>query len=221
MSAHPELADLAADITTHIGYVDVVAQGWGSPLPYSCEQIITEQEAGADPTAWWRESVGKAQERRYRHAAPPQVGAAFVMGWYLQVVATPLAFAAVLRDWLPDASPAALRFDLDDAEFYPVAESLGGEHIRRATHPQLRMAQARKAYEEHAFRFAESYEPGVKMGSKQRYGLVRDTWAAMLDSARTSVLQEPSRLGMRESCCFIFALPGAHTCARCPRNRVR
>ena len=44
MSAHPELADLAADITTHIGYVDVVAQGWGSPLPYSCEQIITEQE---------------------------------------------------------------------------------------------------------------------------------------------------------------------------------
>lgn len=221
MSAHPDLADLAADITTHLGYVDVVPAGWGSPLPHSCDAILADQEAGGDPTAWWREGVAKAQERRYRYAAPPAVGAAFVLGWYLQVVATPLAFAAVIRDWLPDASPESLRFDLDDVELYPVAQSIGGENVMRVPHPQVRLVEARRAYEAHARRFAESYRPGVKMSSKQRYGLVRDTWAALSDSARTSVLHEPSRLGLRESCCFIFALPGANTCARCPRNRTR
>lgn len=219
MTTHPDLAALASDITAHIGYVDVVAEGWGSPLPWSCQQILEAQEAGDDPTAAWRDEVGRAQERRYHCAAPPQVGAAFVFGWYLQVVAVPAAYAAVLRDWIPDVSPAALRFDLDDLERYPVAESLGGDSIKRVTHPQMRLIEARKAYEAHAMRFAESYSPGVKMSSKQRFGLVRDTWAATLDSARTSVLGEPSRLGLRESCCFLFALPGAITCARCPRNR--
>jgi len=219
MNVHPDLAGLAADITTYIGYVDVVPAGWGSPLPYSCEQILTEQESGGDPTAWWRESVGKAQERRYHEAPPPQVGAAFVLGWYLQVVAIPVAFAAVMRDWLPDSSPSALRFDLDDHEFYPMAESIGGENVTRVPHPQLRLIKAREAYEAHAMRFADSYDAGVKMSSKQRYGLVRDTWAASLDAARTSFLGEPSRLELRESCCFIYALPHAITCARCPRNR--
>ncbi|GAB48581.1 (2Fe-2S)-binding protein [Mobilicoccus pelagius] len=221
MGAHPDLDDLAADITTHIGYVDVLAEGLGTALPHSCAQILTAQEAGEDPTASWREDVGRAQERRYRSAAPPTVGAAFVMQWYLQVVAVPAAFAAVLRDWVPDVSPEALRFDLDDVERYPVAESLGGSGIHRVPHPQMRLVEARKAYESHAMRFADSYSPGVKMGSRQRYGLVRDTWAASLDTARTSVLGEPSRLGLRESCCFLFALPGAITCSRCPRQRLR
>ena len=219
MTTHPDLCDLAADITAALGYVDVVAGGWGSPLPYSCAEILTAQEAGEDPTAGWREDVRRVNERRYRGAAPPQVPAAFVMQWYLQVVAVPAAFAAVLRDWIPDVSPEALRFDLDDVERYPVAESLEGAEVRRVPHPQMRLLEARKAYESHARRFAESYSPGVKMGSKQRYGLVRDTWASSLDSARTSVLGEPSRLGLRESCCFLFALPGAITCTRCPRNR--
>ncbi|MDO5628269.1 MAG: (2Fe-2S)-binding protein [Mobilicoccus sp.] len=221
MSSHPDLAALADDITTYVGYVDVVPDGWGTPLPYSCESIVTEQESGGDPTAWWREAVGRAQGRRYTTTAPPQVAAAFVLGWYLQVVAVPLAFAAVLRDWLPDASPAALRFDLDDREFYPVAQSLGGDTVQRVAQPQVRVGAAREAYEAHALRFADSYRPGVKMSSRQRYGLVRDTWAASLDQARTTVRGEPSRLGLRESCCFLFALPGAITCARCPRQRAR
>jgi len=219
MDAHPDLGELAADITAAIGYVDVVAEGWGSPLPYSCAEILTAQEAGEDPTAQWRADVGAAQERRYGTAAPPQVGAAFVMQWYLQVAAVPAAFAAILRDWIPDVSPEALRFDLDDTERYPVAESLGGAQVTRVSHPQMRLVEARKAYESHARRFAESYSPGVKTSSKQRFGLVRDTWEAALDGARTSVRHEPSRLGLRESCCFLYALPGAITCVRCPRNR--
>lgn len=219
--ARPDLAGLAADITAHIGYVDVEIGGWGSALPYSCDEILRAQEAGEDPTADWREAVRRAQERRYGQAAPATVGAAFVLGWYLQVVAIPAAYGAVLGDVIPDVSPASLRFDLDDAERYPIAESFSAEGALTMAHPQMRVVKARERYEAHARRFAESYSPGVRMGSKQRFGMVRDTWDSHLDSARRSVVGGPSRLGLRESCCFLFALPGAIVCERCPRRRVR
>lgn len=218
MAVFADLGALADDISAHHGYLDVLEGGWGTELPYSCADIVAAQEAGEDPTHWWREAVCAAQTDVYGVPGPPSVGAAFVLGWYLQVVAVPLAFAAALRDWLPDASPEAVRFDLADGQWFPVAVSLAPGPTERIPQPQLRFLRAREKYEEHARRFADSYRPGVKMSSRQRYGLVRDTWAEALDGARTQVLHEPSRLTLRESCCFIYALPGALACARCPRN---
>lgn len=217
-----ELDGLAADIATHLGYYRVEAEGGGCPLPYSCTDIILGQEAGGDPTEQWRENVRRAQARRCGEAIPPTVAATFVFGWYLQLAAIPAAFAAVLRTWIPDVAPDALRFDLHADEHYPVSLSLGG-----VPGPELpfdvehRLDFARRAYENHADRFADSYRPGIKMSSRQRRGLVHDTWVALSDSARTTVLGERSRLGPRESCCFLFAVPNAPTCERCPRLRRR
>ncbi|WP_168583256.1 (2Fe-2S)-binding protein [Gephyromycinifex aptenodytis] len=216
-----DIGDLAAQISGYLGYIDVIDEAWGNPLPYSCAELLRSAEQGGDPTASWRAEVGAAQEARYHSPAPPAVGAAFVLGWYLQVVAIPLAYASVLCNWLPDASPEALRFDLDEMEHYPVALSLSPGNVESVPHPQIRLRRAREKYEAHANRFAAAYNPGVKMSSRQRYGLVRDTWSMTLDQARTGVAAAPSMLtGLRESCCFIFALPGAMTCTRCPRNAV-
>lgn len=216
-----DLDDLAAQITAYVGYIDVMEEQRSTPLPYSCAQLLDATERGQDPTARWRSDVTAVQEYRYRVDVPPTVATAFVLGWYLQVVAIPLAYAAVLRPWLPDASPEALRFELDEFEHYPVAVSLRPGDIESVAHPQIRLRRAREKYEEHAMRFATAYSPGVKMSSRQRFGMVRDTWAACLDQARMSVTETPSRLGIRESCCFIYVLPGVQTCRRCPRNVAR
>lgn len=222
MCCMSDVGDLASQITAYLGYVDVIDAQWGNPLPYSCADLLAGAQRGEDPTRSWRALVAAAQESRCHSPVPPAVPAAFVLGWYLQVVAIPLAYAAIVRDWLPDASPDALRFDLDGSDHYPIALSLVERGIETVPHPQVRLRRAREKYEEHGYRFASSYDPGVKMSSRQRYGLVRDTWAMTLDQARTSVTGQPSRLrGFRESCCFIFALPGAQTCHRCPRSARR
>ena len=216
-----ELTFVADQISWRIGYQEAIVDGLGSSLPYSCEEILTAQEAGEDPTAWWREGVRQRQSAAYHSPAPAHVGAAFVMQWYLGVVATPAAFASVFGAWVLDTAPESLRFDLLDPELYPCTVSLRPENVEIVVDETDRLALAQERYMAHAMRFADSYRPGVKMGSRQRYGMVRDCWRMAVDAAMQAIRSEPGSGRLRESCCFIYALPGARACAACPRNAAR
>ncbi|MDE9364955.1 (2Fe-2S)-binding protein [Luteipulveratus sp. YIM 133132] len=82
-----------------------------------------------------------------------------------------------------------------------------------------RRGLAERTYRTHAQEFASTYEPGVKMSSAHRAGSVEDAWQAAWAGASRAVLGWAPPDRWRDSCCFIYALPGAHECARCPRLR--
>ena len=216
-----ELRRLAVEITLRLGYVDVHAVTPGTVLPHRCAQIVAAQIAGEDPTASWRAQVGRNQEQYYGAPAPPQVGAAFVLQWYLGVVAQPLASAAILSSWVLDGSPEALSFDLAEPDLFPVAIGVDVTRAREVVDPAERVQAAHAAYLAHARPFADSYRPPeVRMGSGQRGGLVHDAWTMALETARGWLAPPgagPVRT-RRRGCCMIYALPGARECAGCPRG---
>lgn len=212
----PRDAQLLADeITARLGYLDVIVAASAPPLPWSCGAILQAQDAGEDPTREWRRHVGLAQSRYYGVTAPPSVASAFVFQWYLGVVALPLAYASTCGRWVIDGAADALRFDLSEDQWFPCAVSILPERIDVAGDSSHAREQARRGYLAHARRFAQTYRTEVKMSSRQREGMVIDAWRMAVESASESV---PSR---RQSCCFIFALPGARPCAACPRLTVR
>jgi FhuF 2Fe-2S C-terminal domain len=208
-----ELATVTALITSQVDWLLVQPGDGGDPdLPWSCAAVIGAQAAGADPTAPWRGAVRQSMARQYDAAPPVATPAAFVLQWYLEVPATIAAYTATLGPWLADVSPAALSFDLAPARHYPERIQL------RRVHPldpdvdrDSRLGAARTAYEHHAIAFAEAYDPGPRLGPQQRQGMVRDVWSMSVARAAGSLAPR------RESCCFIYALPGARACAGCPR----
>lgn len=213
-----DLEAIADQITMRLGYLEVLVAGWGATLPWSCAEIVAAQDRGEDPTATWRTTVTANQGALYAASAPPQVGAAFVMQWYLGVVANPVAWAAVLGPYLLDAAPEALRFDLTADSWYPCAVSISPDGARRVDDDAERLELAHAGYLDHATRFVQGYRPGVKTGSRQRQGMIRDAWVMAVESAQEACGTEPVEPTMRQSCCFVYALPGATACARCPRR---
>ena len=213
-----ELGFVADQLTARLGWLNVTVHGHNSPLPWSCADVLNGQESGQDPTFGWRDALTRRTTRHYGQVTPPRVSAAFVLLWYLDLLAYPAAYAAALGPWVLDSSAPALRFDLADPELYPCDVSIAGGDVLTVADRAERESLAQQRYVEHAQRFATSYDAGVKMSSKQRLGAVRDTWAIASRRAAEACLSSAPQPRMRESCCFIFALPGALTCATCPRR---
>ena len=211
--------DLALSlVSSRLGWMDVLPAGHGSALPWSCAAVLDAQDRGEDPTARWRQALAATTARQYRLDPPPAMPAAFVLLWYLDLLANPLAFAAALGPWVLDVSPGNVRFDLQTDQHYPEAASLGTGDLQLVADPAQRQEVARRRYLAHAARFVEGYRPGVKMSSRQRWGAVEDTWVIASRRAAEACLPPPAPAPTRRvSCCFIFTLPGASTCAMCPR----
>ena len=180
----------------------------------SCADVIRAQRAGGDPTSMWRATL----QRNYGPDAPPQVAAMFVLMWYVGVPAYVAATALALTGRSPDVSPDALAFRLHPGQHYPV-------EIALLPGPELAGEAAADAVQDHCAGFAASYQPEVKLSSRQRYGAVHDElWTALKACAGSAYVADAARLlgvdparTVRESCCFIYALPGASECAGCPR----
>lgn len=213
-----ELSALGERVGTSLGFLDVSIGGRDAALPFSCAELIQAQDSGVDATADWRHTVRLSHTEYYGVAAPERVAAAFVLQWYLGVVANPLAGGAVLGEWVLDASPEVIRFDRSDEAGYPDAVALSVGHAYREPDADRRMQAAGERYLDHAHRFVHGYRPPVKMSSRQRTGMVSDVWTMAVEAFR-SALGQPGQPGWRQSCCFIFALPGATECSRCPRRR--
>jgi ferric iron reductase protein FhuF len=79
----------------------------------------------------------------------------------------------------------------------------------------------------HCRAFTDTYEPGVKLSSRQRLGAIEDELRAALrtpeEAPRAAAAAEAFGLELdqpiRTSCCFIYALPGVTACGGCPRIR--
>ena len=84
-----------------------------------------------------------------------------------------------------------------------------------------RLGGARTAYRALGHEIADAYDGGVKMSSQQRSGMVDDLWEMALREARGAAGLGLAPAVERRSCCFIYALPGCHECAGCPRLSAR
>ncbi len=190
-----------------------------SPATVWSADVLAHVRAGADPLAPWRSALQAQLEQRNAATVPPHVPAAFVLQWWCEVAASPMAYAAVLGPWLLVPSGAGLGFELAPAlnpfrvVVHPERASLevDGDAGRR-------LERARTAYLALVSEVVTAYAPDVRMGSRQRWGVVDDMWDTAVRLARgaagESVGTEPTRV----SCCFIYALPGMRECAACPRS---
>jgi hypothetical protein len=135
----------------------------------------------------------------------------FVLSFACDVLATPGAYAAALGPWVLDLSPAQVSFALADPWTHPREVRLRRGSFRVEQDPAIRRELARAAYDAVAVPFADGYAPGARMSSHQRRGIVADAWD--LAWARAT----GAGTVRRQACCLIYALPGCHECAGCPR----
>jgi hypothetical protein len=184
-----------------------------------CADVVAHVRAGADPLAPWRDALRAQLEQRHASAVAPHIPAAFVLQWWCEVVATPLAYAAELGPWLLASEPRGLGFELA-AGLYPHRLVVDPERTTLVTDHDTarRRGRARAAYGELVAEVVAAFAPEVKMSSRQRWGVVDDMWSTAARLARGAAGEAVGSEPRRVSCCFIFALPGMRECAACPRG---
>ena len=184
-----------------------------------CDDVAAHVRAGTDPLAPWRDALRGQLEQRHATPVPPHIPAAFVLQWWCEVVATPLAYAAELGPWLLAPAPRGLGFELAPG-LYPHRIVVDAGRTRLGTDHETarRRARARAAYGDLVSEVVAAFAPEVKMSSRQRWGIVDDMWSTAARLARGAAGEAVGTEPRRVSCCFIFALPGMRECAACPRG---
>lgn len=175
----------------------------GAPLPL---------DLGVDARSWQHDLV-VLQSRWYSTDAPPQVAAAFVLQWLLQVPAHTAAYAATSGPW---------RARLDGLTF-----RLGAALVPDRVRPtgfvpddgslDERLGRAEADFRAVATPLAEDYPAVARIGPHARAAFVDDMWAAARREAESSAGLFRPGVPSRASCCLIYALPGCVECAGCPR----
>ena len=163
----------------------------------------------------WQRGLTALQGRWYDVVAPPQVAAAFVLQWLLQVPAHTAAHAAAAGPWR--AVLDGLSFDLGPS-LVPERVRVPGLVADDGDLPD-RLDRAEADYRLVAEPLAEAYPAQARLGPHARGAFVDDMWhAARREAESAAGLLRPG-VGPRESCCLIYALPGCVECAGCPRSR--
>ena len=184
-----------------------------------CGDVLAHVRAGADPLQPWRAALLAQMERRHGVPVPPHVPAAFVLQWWCEVAATPIAYAAVLGPWVLSPSPGGLGFELA-AGLDPHRVVVEPAAVELTPHPERgrRLELGHTAYLGLVSEVVAAYAPDVRMGSRQRWGVVEDMWDTAVRLASGAAGETVGPGHTRVSCCFIYALPGMRECASCPRS---
>ena len=217
-------------------FTTIVTQG--SDATVWVGEVASRARSGGDPLEPWRATLKAQQERLHGVPVPPHVPAAFVLQWWCEVAATPLAYAVRLGEGVVVPDPGGLGFELapglhphrivvdpDRLSLEspvppggPDSATPGGREsaARAGAEPSLELA--RTAYLRLVEDVVRDFAPDVVMGSRQRWGVVDDVWqtAVRLADGAAGVAVGPAP--QRVSCCFIYALPGMRECASCPRG---
>lgn len=213
----PSLVELVRVVDRALPFVTVTTQA--SARTTWLSDVVAHVRAGADPLEPWR----RALETRQGSRDKPHVAAAFVLQWFCEVAATPLAYAAELASVVIDPSPTVLGFELAPG-LYPsrivlrpseVSVLEVADHAREAA-----LEASSAAYSNLVREVVRDFAPDVKMSSRQRWGVVGDVWATAVRNATGAAGRDPGPAPRRVSCCFIVALPGMNPCATCPRLGV-
>ncbi|TDW91801.1 (2Fe-2S)-binding protein [Kribbella sp. VKM Ac-2566] len=212
------LAEVLAD---SVSWLSVrTADAVPGPDWVSCADLIAEQQAGGDPTYSWRAAAAADYARDYSIEPPVQVAAMFTLMWYVQVPSLVAGVTSAVTGLSPDVSPASLAFKRHPVAHYPAEVALLSDEV-------VPLATAAVQLKDHTRAFLDGYEPGVKLGSLQRFGAVDDEVRAAIrlpedapyaDRAATAFgvsLEEK----LRTSCCYFYVLPNVAACTTCPRFR--
>jgi hypothetical protein len=225
---HAEALALLARIDRALPFTSVVTQG--SDATVWCADVLARARAGTDPLRPWRDALQAQQERMHGVSVPPHVPAAFVLQWWCEVAATPLAYAVRLGEGVVVPDPGGLGFELAPG-LHPHRIVVDPDRLTRLSQPtddagavasgagaDSALELARTAYLGLVTDVVRDFAPDVVMGSRQRWGVVDDVWQTAVrladGAAGVSVRPAPRRV----SCCFIYVLPGMRECASCPRG---
>ena len=193
--------------------------GYAGAAPFSA----THGGEASDPDAHgipasargWQEALHALHSRWYAVDAPPQVAAAFVLQWLLQVPAHTAAHAAASGPWRADLT--RLRFALSPA-LVPSEVRLSGL-VPDAGSLDERLGHAERDYRAVATPLATAYDSLVRLGPHTRVAMVDDMWVAARREAESAAGVLRPGVAPRGSCCLLYALPGCTECAGCPRLR--
>lgn len=219
------IASIARRLDDALPFTDVTTQA--SARTVWCADVL--EVATADPLREWREATRRVLEARHGVTVPAHVAAAFVLQWWCEVAATPIAYAAELGPWVL-RGPDGLGFELAPG-LYPdrlvlapppglqTPSTQPGLRVEVVDGEEARLEGARAAYGQVVDEVVRHFAPEVKMSSRQRWGVVEDTWVTARRRASESTGRPAGPVPWRTSCCFIYALPGCRACAACPRLR--
>ncbi len=195
-------------MSRHHGYLEFVG---GRTLSTSLTSAFAN-------SAQWCQKLTAQNSSLYAVPAPPQVASAFVLQHLLSIPAQVSAFAAATGPWRVDLGTleaSGLSCDIAPG-LYP--ERMGFLVVEPADpDPAVRANAARTAYLRLGREIASAYDVDVKMSTRQRFGMVEDLWEMALREARAATGGGWGPTVQRRSCCLIYALPGCHECAGCPR----
>ncbi|MBM6406037.1 (2Fe-2S)-binding protein [Phycicoccus sp. CSK15P-2] len=169
-----------------------------------------------DPGSW-QARLTALHARWYDGVAPPAVAAVFVLQWLLQVPAHTAAWAAATGPWRA-GDLGGLRFSRSAALVPDVVRITSLHPDDRSGSDRLEAAE--EDYRAVAEPLAHAYQAPVRLGPHVRSALVDDMWVAARQDADTATGAAPSVPPERASCCLLYALPGCHECAGCPRLRT-
>ncbi|TDD60545.1 (2Fe-2S)-binding protein [Kribbella antibiotica] len=186
----------------------------------SCAQVVAEQQAGGDPTGAWRAQVAADYAREYAIDPPVQVAAMFTLMWYVQVPALVAGVLGAATGVSPEVSPDALAFRVHPTAHYPIEVALLSDRV-------VPVQEAAAQLQEHANAFLDSFRPGVKLSSLQRFGAVDDEVRSAIRLAGPAPHAEEAATAfgvtleqkLRTSCCYFYVLPNVKACTTCPRFR--
>jgi FhuF 2Fe-2S C-terminal domain len=183
-------------------------------LTFVCGGPDLPPDIGADPRSW-QHAVHGQHSRWYAVDAPPQVAAAFVLQWILQVPAHAAAYAAAAGPWRADLSGVTFTVG---ASLVPAVVRLA-ELVPEEAPLTDRLERASRDYRAVAEPAATAYPSIVRLGPHTRAAMVDDMWTAARREAESAAGLIRPGTPPRESCCLIYALPGCVECAGCPRLR--
>ena len=210
------LADILAD---SVSWLSVrTADSVPGPEWLSCAELVAEQRAGGDPTYDWRRAAAEDYARDYAIDPPAQVAAMFTLMWYVQVPALVAGVSAAVTGVSPEVSPSALAFKRHPTAHYPTEVALLSQEV-------VPLAKAAEQLKAHTAAFLDSYQPGVKFGSLQRFGAVDDEMRAAIRLPDEAPYADQAAMAfgvsleqkLRTSCCYFYVLPNVHACTSCPR----
>jgi hypothetical protein len=213
----PPLAEILHQVDRALPFTTVTMTS--SPATVWCGDVVEHVRAGNDPLAPWRAALQRQMEQRHGVEVAPHIPAAFVLQWWCEVVATPIAYAGGLGPWVLVPEPGGLGFELASGlNPHRIVIDPARTSVEVDPDAARRRARGRAAYGDLVFEVVAGFAPEVKMGSRQRWGVVDDMWstASRLAQGAAGVTVGPEV--RRVSCCFIYALPGMRECAACPRN---
>ena len=189
---HAAALRLLERIDRALPFTSVVTQGSDATVWFA--DVTSRARAGGDPLAPWREALRAQQERLHGVSVPPHVPAAFVLQWWCEVAATPLAYAVRLGEGVVVPDAGGLGFELAPG-LYPhrivvdpdrlslEATAMGDEESGGGAAAGRMLERARTAYLGRVEDVVRGFAPAGVMGSRQRWGVV-DGGAARRRSSR-------------------------------------